>query len=162
MSKLKIAFDELETAMSGTAADEVDWYLDRNNGEVIPISTNLALDGEDEECPDWHKKDKLIAGKVETDPSAFLLIEPPTAEDDFGAMTEFVAGLKDGAAKEQLQHALQADRPFKQFRDRLANHAAVQAAWFTFKEKWLKEFMLDWLDSNEIDAELVVRHPSLG
>jgi hypothetical protein len=155
MAKIKIDMDDLEMAFDSTdPMGEAEWYLDVRNGDVVLV-THDWVDEDSDDIPDWQKPEIARFKDIEANPDAYLLIEPPDSAEDFQAMSDFVDGLKEGTAKQKLADALRNPKPFRQFRNTLAEHASVQAAWFTFKEKWLKQYLKEWLEDNEVDAELV-------
>jgi hypothetical protein len=161
MAKIQIDYDDLEMALDSTdRGGEAEWYLDLRSGEVILVTHDWIDDEEGDDFPEWQKPEIERSKDIEANPSAYLLIEPPSATEDFQAMVDFTKTVKEGPAKDKLTSALESTKAFRQFRNTLAEHASVQAAWFTFKEKWLKEYVQEWLENNKLDAVLVKKNTS--
>lgn len=149
MARIRIDIDELTTAMSGH--DSV-WVLDLQTGEVLMDEwlrdpelrgdLGLALDGEDDDGD----RDPL-------DSDRFLPVETIPSHQGFRWMERFARD-QDGRVRERLLDALDRPRPFRRFRDTLAELGGVRDAWHRYEEERLREEAEAWLRSAGIDAEL--------
>jgi hypothetical protein len=120
-------------------------FLDKKTGEIVFVSEYDVLD-EDEETK------KLI----EDEPDRFLWIDTVSSNKGFRIMEEFVESLPDGEAKMILCKALAWKKPFSNFKDALHDYPDIREQWFEFHDKALGELATEWLEVNEIDAEVII------
>ncbi|HEX6748101.1 MAG TPA: UPF0158 family protein [Longimicrobium sp.] len=156
----KIQIDEGELLMAMDSGDGTDlWYLDRRTGAVILTDEDYLLDDEsdeDEEEDELLDEDAAVRKMIDEDKEdRYLPIPSLSSDEGFRIMERFAGTVDDRRIREELFDALDRRRPFRSFKDALLAHPEVREQWFTYHENQLREAALDWLRSEEIDAELV-------
>ena len=73
-------------------------------------------------------------------------------------MERFAAAQPDERVCDHLLRALDRRRPFRSFKDALADFLEVREAWFTYENDHLLPAARSWLEMEDIDAELVNKH----
>jgi uncharacterized protein UPF0158 len=142
----KIRIDEGWLLMAFDSGDGMEsWYLDRQTGEVIRLGEYGDLDEDDE----------LRERIDEDEEDRFLSIPSLSSHEGFRIMEDFAASQSDGRVREALFDALDRRRPFRSFKDALNGLGEVRDQWFRYQENRLREHARAWLESEEIDAELV-------
>ncbi len=135
---LKIDIDDLIFAMQNHDT-WFDQYLDLKTGKII------ADDEESYEDPE-EEFDK-------NDPDRYLSIEPYPSNEGFRMMEEFIEGVENLKARENLFKAISGARPFRNFRDALLEYPEIRDAWYKFEEERMKQYALEWLRDNDIEPE---------
>jgi hypothetical protein len=143
---LRIDLEDILMAL-GDRDPETTYYLDRETGQVIPLFSGMF----DPEDPEFIDEDELIAS------SRYVAIEPVSSHEAFRWMEDFAAGVAEPGVGRRLRSALEMRRPFREFKDVLAEHPTERAAWFGYQADRLVEAARDWLLSEEIEAELTRR-----
>jgi hypothetical protein len=144
MGKIKIDAGMLAEAMEDNSGTH-DWYLDKQTGEIVMCADEFSRD-------EWSKDD---AERIEGEPERFLCIEPLEPHESFGVMEDFLAELDDGGPKETLFNSLRMRHPFRAFKDALCGYPDLREQWFEFHNLWMLEKAKEWLEEEQVDAELV-------
>jgi len=176
----KIRIDEGELLMALDSGDgTMQWYLDRQTGEVIGLDDAFDSWFDDEELDDddedededgdkdadkveageeagWEDQERALRRKIHADVNDERYLQIPSlgSSDGFRIMERFAA-LQDGRVREALFDALDRRRPFRSFKDALTRFPEVRERWFAYHEERLREEALAWLRVEGIDAELV-------
>ncbi|MGH7321086.1 MAG: UPF0158 family protein [Candidatus Rokuibacteriota bacterium] len=66
-------------------------------------------------------------------------------------MVEFADALSDPRLRSSLQAALGRSRPFRRFKDALADDPRERERWFTFQAERLRDAMREWLADNDVE-----------
>ncbi|HST58944.1 MAG TPA: UPF0158 family protein [Longimicrobium sp.] len=159
MAAIRIDIDQLTTALSD---HDSEWVLDLQTGEVLMKEwvrdpklrgdMGLVLDEPgDEEEDDDGDFDPLESER-------FVAVYPIPSNEGFRWMERFAASQENDRVRERLLDALDRPRPFRRFRDTLAELGPVRDAWHRYEEERLREEAEAWLDAADIDAELVDTH----
>jgi hypothetical protein len=143
MGKIKIDADMLANALEDNS-ETYNWFLDKQTGEIIMCADELAPD----------QRSKQDAEKIESQPERFLCIEPLESHVSFGAMQDFVAELEDNETKKALINSMNFRNPFQAFKDALRGYPDMRQQWFEFHNQWMLEKAKEWLQEEQIDAEL--------
>ena len=176
MRKVKVDMSELALAFE-TDFPEASSLLNVETGEVLMVTDEVreAIDeffeetdikeGEDPKakfeewlkeyhCPEWQRDSIREAYLVETD-SGERFIQMPTQEsrDGYRDMAEFAEAVGDRHLQELLSVALNGKGAFRRFKDVLADYPDTRKQWFEFSEQKVKERILEWLESEEIEVE---------
>jgi hypothetical protein len=120
---------------------EMEWYLDRVTGEVLPTSVDFG--GAPEE----------IMMEIETDPDRFLLIDPMDSRDGHRIMQAFINGMVEGEASRRLARAISGRKPFASFKQALFDYPRERDAWFEFHNEHMLEEAREFLRLNEIEFD---------
>lgn len=123
---------------------------DHNNEHFLNLKT-----GEIEMVTDYIPEGmEDIVQEIENCPENYARIEPIYSSRSFQVLEDFVESLPRSKVKQRLSAALDRRRPFRNFADALKYFPEVREAWFRFHAERYKEFALEWLRSEGIDAEL--------
>jgi GNAT superfamily N-acetyltransferase len=103
------------------------FYLDSREGTVIP-EAGEEFDG------DWNAEDGRLVSLPGWDSS-----------EGFRLMERFAAGFKNAVIRDKLTAALDRGRGvFRAFKDVLAGYPEAEQLWFAFKEREMRQVILDW------------------
>ena len=142
MDTTQIDLDELVFALEWHS-DDMSSYLDVETGQIVQVSE--SFDDEDER----------LREQIEEDPKRYRYIEPVDPNESFRLMARFVDSLPDGEAQRLLAKSLQRRSPFRNFKDDLYDFPDVQNQWYKFHNEQLVLMAKEWVETEEIDAELV-------
>ncbi len=142
MDKTQIDLDEFIFAIE-RQSEETASYLDLETGQIIQVSD--LFDDEDER----------LREEVEENGVRYHYIEPIDSNEGFRIMARFVDSLPEGEAQRVLAKSLQRRSPFRNFKDDLYEFPDVQKQWYKFHSEQFAQMAREWLEAEEIDAELV-------
>jgi len=125
--------------------------LDLQTGEVVLVPGVSSMFDEEEFAE--------LEEQIEIEPERFRQIEPLPSRVGFDIMAEFAEDLPDSALKDHLFRALNSRHPFRYFKDVLCEDERVRQAYFDFKDEQMLIHAREWLDDEDIDAELVPYQP---
>jgi len=146
---LKIDLDELIDAMTWSN-EETRAYLDLRTGAIgiVGYETMSAIeDGDEEDLPEWQKPELELAREVAADDENFVALPRIEPGEQYEIMTDFVRQLGDERARERLADALDRPKPFRRFKDALAELGSVRERWFSFERERHQELASRWLES---------------
>ncbi len=142
MATIKIDKDFLAMVMedhNGLAS----YFLDRETGEIERLADGYLHDNESFE------------EMLDENPDRFLAVETMPSSEAFGIMEDFVDSLPDGKEKRVLEKALSWKKPFRNFKDALAEMGSLRDEWFAFHDKRMSEQIQKWLELHGVDAEFM-------
>ncbi len=139
---MKIDMAELGMALT-VHHPEVDFYLDKETGEIILETQDVDLDEE------------LDKEELSQHPDRYLHIEPIDSRTGYRIMEDFVFNLPDGPAKELLERALSWKKPFSNFKSALHEFPELRKDWDEHYEKRVQKNAREWLIFHEIEVENV-------
>ena len=143
MPKIKIAADELLDRLEDRSGFQTG-YLDKQTGQILIWS---------EDPDDTYEHE--TRERIEADADRYIEIEPVEPSEGFQIMERFVADLPDGEDRRLLEKALSWKKPFSNFKRALDDMGDVRLKWFDFHEKELRQMAIEWLEAEELDAELI-------
>lgn len=123
-------------------------YLDRQTGKILMTFDDSFCESEQQEVYD----------QLESDPDRYITIEPIDSRQGFRIMENFVAGLPDGENRKLLQKVLSWKNPFSNFRNALSDMGDIRDQWHDFHNTEILRIAKEWLELEEINAELVGYH----
>jgi hypothetical protein len=144
LRRVPVDWDDLELAFT-MRSDEHASYLDLRTGE-IRIAQIHPFGGELEDGV--LSEDEVEAGLAD---GSLLAVEPLESSVEYGWMAEFADTLPDARLRQFLQQALGGSRPFRRFKDALADHPRERERWFAFHAARLRDYMREWLADNGIE-----------
>lgn len=124
------------------SSHDIDHFLDVRTGDVIPLH---------EDMPEFAN----FGDDIGADPDRYRKIEPVPSPLGFRWMEEFARRQVERQIQAALLSALERRRPFRSFKDALAEYPAVLQSWYGFEEERQLEYAHQWLMEEGIDAELV-------
>ncbi len=142
MDKTQIDLAEFVCALEWNSGETAS-YLDVESGEIVVISDLFEDEGEQSQ------------DKIEENPKRYRYIEPIDSNESFRIMARFVDSLPEGEAQRVLAKSLQRRSPFRNFKDDLYEFGDVRNQWYKFHNEQLIQMAREWLEAEEIDAELV-------
>ena len=138
--QVALDWDGLEQALMWPAAG-TETYLDTQTGEVIDL-----IDGwsDDHAFSEQELADGLVSGRL-------VSIEPLPRETVQGWMSEFVARLGDGWARDALQQALADGAPMRSFEETLGRFPRERLAWLACRGARVAAVLRAWLEAKDIE-----------
>jgi hypothetical protein len=143
MGKIRILESDLLDLLEDHSGSR-SGYIDKQTGEIFEIFEDY----------DGSEQQETI-DKVEEDPGRYLPIDPIESREGFRIMEDFVDGLPEGKDRDLLTKVLSWRKPFSNFRNALADMGDLRDQWFDFHNKELRRLAVEWLDVEEVDADLV-------
>ena len=137
MATVRIDVDQVCVALDDHGP--TTWFVDRSNGDVFPVSDGFGDDPE------------FSYDKVEEDPERYCEIIPIESRDGFALMEEFTLNLNEGEARRSLERALRMRKPFRCFKDTLADFGDVRDAWFEFHNTRIERLAHEFLKGEGLD-----------
>jgi hypothetical protein len=172
MPKLKIDLSELEAAFDDHSG-LISYYLDKDSGEIIPISDDTSRELEEiyesysddqtgkvdwetafqeEQVRDWHQEELREADKVEQNfGDRFVKIPALPSHEGFDDMEEFIETVHDLRLQQRLTRAIRERHPFRNFKMALEYYPDERQRWFQFKSDRMETRLVEWLESEGIE-----------
>jgi Uncharacterised protein family (UPF0158) len=119
-------------------------WLNLESGELLFLVGPDAL-GEDDEDP---REDER-----------WLRVEAIDSSDAFQIMADFVDQCENPRLSRALSQALQQRKPFRRFKDTLADHPAQREAWFAFERQAMETVARRWCTDHGITPTWAARRP---
>jgi len=137
---LKIDFGQLCEAFELCSLTN-HYFIDLEKNELISI--NEEIDDEPEKKLEEINEEK------------FLIIPERTSDEDYLIMESFIYKIaeKDFRLSDKFYNAIHKNKPFRRFKEMLDEYPEFKDRWFKFKEKQIKNEVIDWLFENEIILE---------
>jgi len=161
MKKLKVDLEMIANAMEDGARVDMDYYLDKETGEVIITSEETfgyaeeAEEDEDnigEDIPDWQKEDiKLAQDILFNNPDRYICIPERPSYEGYDLMVEFAEKVEDELLREKLYIALDGKGAFRRFKNVIADYSDYREKWFKFRDERLNKKVTEWLNSIGIE-----------
>jgi len=121
-------------------------FLDLQTGEIIFMpDASMYSDGDLDE----------LREQMDEDPDRFCRIQPIHSSEGFQLMEDFIDTLKDDKIQNDLARAINRSKPFRNFKDTLADYPDVRQQWFTYHHSRMEQFAREWLEDEKIEVELV-------
>jgi len=171
--KLKVDIDELISAMDD-ASYEHSYYLDLETGRILLVTDETrsqlkeiyeaAPDEESGEefdlessldrldLPDWQKDALREADEVEEGyGDRYISIPQVDSAEAYDDMEEFISTVTDERLQARLWQAIDGRRPFRRFKDVLADYPNEREQWFRFEDDRIRQRVLEWLEDEGIE-----------
>ncbi|MDQ0897759.1 MULTISPECIES: UPF0158 family protein [unclassified Paenibacillus] len=150
--KLDDLINEIDIQM-----DETFTYINTHTGEVITLTREEIRAAEDEEplekFPDWQRENIETAIKIiEDENDVYLDFTLRNEYHEYEIIEEFIGTLSEDEVREELFGAIQGRGAFRRFKDGIIEHG-VEKQWYEFKEKKLKELVIDWCEAKDLVIE---------
>ena len=140
-----ILIDEQVTDAMNSIIDELDSALDVGAGwtdDAIRATETFRQLAEAE------KKSVLAAIEIDYgDSSHFERIPRFDSRDCFGFIEEFIATVNDDDKSRRLREAVSQRKPFRRFRDVLADDQRLERQWLEFENVRQRKSIVEWLHS---------------
>ena len=173
MRKLTINLSDLIDAFDNDSW-EATYYLDLDSGEVILVTDETRgelnaiykqIDQAGDELaqfdeglrrrglPDWMQAAVREADQVEQG-FGTRYVEVPRSDSNEGYrdMEAFIDTVHDRRLQYWLWDAINGRGAFRRFKDVLAGHPGERERWFAFKDDRMRQRILEWLESEEVEA----------
>jgi len=140
---LAIDLEELIWALnSRDPFGESSHWLHLESGELLFLA---GPDAADEVAEDPRDSDR------------WLCVEPIESSQAFEIMEDFAESCGDALLARALRQALQQRKPFRRFKDTLAEHPAQREAWFAFERHAMEVIARQWCEDHGISARWIPR-----
>lgn len=123
-----VDLDMLTTAMEDHSYD-FRWWLDPQTGQL-----DMAGDDVDH-----------ALSEDELEERGAIFVEPVESHEGYRDMEDFIDGLEDQHAREALLAAINRNRPFRHFKDKLYDFPMLQGQWYAFHEARMRRRAIEWL-----------------
>ena len=159
MKKLKVDLEMIANAMEDVARMDMDYYLDKETGEVIITSEETFGYAEEEDedkiredLPDWQKEDiKLAKDILFKKPDRYICIPERPSYEGYNLMVEFAEKVDGELLREKLNIALDGKGAFRRFKNVIADYPDYRGKWFKFRNEKLNKEVIEWLNSIGIE-----------
>ena len=159
MIKLKVDLEMVVNAMEDVVRVDMEYYLDKETGEVIflPVEVSRYVEGEDEnlrgELLDWQKKDIKVAQDILfINPDRYINIPEGAPCNGYDLMVEFAETIEDELLREKLSIALDGRGAFRRFKNVIADYPDYREKWFIFRDERINKKVIEWLNSMGIES----------
>ena len=156
--KLKADLEMIANAMEDTDRMDMDYYLDKETGEVIVLLEEMFRYAEEdqdkvrEDLPDWQKEQvKLAQDILFKNPDRYICIPERPSYEGYNLMVEFAEKVEDELLREKLSIALDGKGAFRRFKNVIADYPDYGEKWFKFRDERLNKEVIEWLNSIEIE-----------
>ena len=158
MKKLKVDLEMVANAMEDVARVDMEYYLDKETGEVIflPVEISRYVEEEDENLRgkllDWQKKDIKVAQDILfINPDRYINIPEGAPCNGYDLMVEFAETIEDELLREKLSIALDERGAFRRFKNVIADYPDYREKWFKFRDERINKKVTGWLKSIGIE-----------
>jgi len=171
--KLKIDIEELISAMDD-ASYEHSYYLDLETGRILLVTDetrsqleeiyeaapneesgeefDLESSLERLDLPDWQKDALREADEVEEGfGDRYISIPQVDSNEAYSDMEEFIVTVTNERLQARLWQAIDGRRPFRRFKDVLADYPNEREQWFRFEDDRIRQRVLEWLEDEGIE-----------
>jgi len=159
MIKLKVDLEMVVNAMEDVVRVDMEYYLDKETGEVIflPVEVSRYVEGEDEnlrgELLDWQKKDIKVAQDILfINPDRYINIPEGAPCNGYDLMVKFAETIDDELLREKLSIALDGRGAFRRFKNVIADYPDYREKWFMFRDERTNKKVIEWLNSMGIES----------
>lgn len=139
---IQIIYDDLFNAMFSVGGHDVKSFLNLKTGEVKMIHEDV-------------EDAKETKANVKAHPKRYLEIPELGSTESFEFMEEFIQKIESPEVAEILRKALNQRKPFRRFKDALSDFPKECDAWYGFEEECQLKWAKQWIETEEIEAELV-------
>ena len=139
-TEVTVDLTELEEALEGM--DFLQYYFLPGTGRTVSIPKDADLNAFDDD------EEPVIPEDAET-----LPIDPIDSRTKFEWMEEFTESVQSVTAKFQLTEALRRQKPFRHFKEVLAQLPKLQDLWFAFEAQKTKAAAIELIE--ELDWEIL-------
>lgn len=129
---------DLATALEDHDRESTTYYFDSHSGEIV----FLTEDGRGSD-----KRWDIVSNSV----GRFIEIEPMDSRNGHRIMQNFVSTLPPTGLQEKLKWSLEGAKPFRRFRETLAEDQALRKRWFEFHHEAMQKIALEWLADHDIE-----------
>lgn len=138
MKTLPVRLLDLATALEDHGRESTTYYFDSHSGEIV----FLTEDGRGSD-----KRWDIVSNSV----GRFIEIEPMDSRNGHRIMQNFVSTLPPTGLQEKLKWSLEGAKPFRRFRETLAEDQALRKRWFEFHHEAMQKIALEWLADHDIE-----------
>ncbi len=156
--KLKADLETIANAMEDTDRMDMDYYLDKETGEVIVLLEEIFRYAEEdqdqvrEDLPDWQKEQvKLAQDILFKNPDRYICIPERPSYEGYNLMVEFAEKVEDELLREKLSIALDGKGAFRRFKNVIADYPDYREKWFKFRDERINKKVVEWLNSIGIE-----------
>jgi predicted nucleotidyltransferase len=106
----------------------------------------------DSPLPEWQQEAVKRAEEIWLDGGErYLRVPDADSRESYSDMEDFIATVEDEHLRELLWVAISGPGAFRRFKDVLYDHPRERKRWFNFGDTQVRERVLDWLESEEIE-----------
>ena len=128
MKKIKLFLDPILYYMEDSSGFASSHYIDLFKGKVVSPDVDDDISYEDVENED-----------------RYFSIEPITSHEGYEIMQDFAASVESDEIRGHLFDVLERKKPFRNFKDTLADYPDIEKDFYEYKDNRLKEILRDQL-----------------
>jgi hypothetical protein len=150
MKKLKVDINEIAFTMETSDEFESITLFDTETGEIVSIPNEEEM----QDLPDWEKDLIEIAENICNDEGGrYVDIPRKPSYEAYNLMVEFASSVTNKNLKEKLDIALDGKGAFRRFKNVISDYPDEEKKWFAFKDKKMREDVIEWLHDLGIEPE---------
>ncbi len=135
-----IDWDELHSVFT-LSSDMMTNYLDLETGKVLMVSEM------DPDCSEVSEEE------LDEHPERYLDVETQHSGEAYEWMAEFAESVDDRELFNRLDRALNRSKPFRRFKDVLADYPKQLEEWFAFEDQMIKRTIEEWVSDAGLKPE---------
>ena len=143
-----VDIDEVCAAMEENSYEEYN-YIDLETGEVVTVF----------EYNDFPENEELREA-IEKEPERYIGIPSIPSHEFYRYMEEFIGTVSNETMRRKLGIAIQQRRPFRRFKDTVAQDPEEEIRWYEFRNNEIKREAIEWLEAEGIEWEEVYKMPT--
>jgi hypothetical protein len=128
MKKIKLFLDPILYYMEDSSGFASSHYVDLFKGEIVSPDVDDDISYEDVENEE-----------------RYLYIEPITSHEGYEIMQDFAASEESDEIRGHIFDALERRKPFRNFKNALADYPDIEKKFYEYKDSRLKEILRDRL-----------------
>ena len=141
MEKICVELPDLIEALENEY-EGIYYYLNLLSGEIVKVSEDYCADE--------------TAAQIDySDSEKFLKILPLPSEERIKIREKFLKMIDDENIRDKLELALTHRGPLRKFAEIVRSYDEVQRKWKQFQEQNMKVHIQKWINSLEVDIELI-------
>lgn len=136
MKKIKLFLDPVLYYLEDSSGFASPHYIDLSNGDIV--------------APDFD--DDIGFGDVK-DEDRYFHIEPIASQESYEIMQDFSAEEESDEVRGHLFDALERKKPFRNFKNVIADYPVIQKRFYEYKDSRLKEILRNRLKERGYELE---------
>ena len=161
MNKIPISYVELSMCLEDKSREELEYYLDRETGNIIKVDCFLMQKweaGEEtthEDFPDFQKEeyDAMISVLKDSEGKRYHGIPRIWPKNENRIIDDFINTIDNEQISEKLRKILKRPRAIMLIKDELFNQPGMLESYYRFEEKEYRKLLEDWVKSLLIEPE---------
>lgn len=134
--QIKVKWDDLEIAFERNSP-ELHSFIDADLGHILSYVDRQPVDEHTQK-------------QIQSNPERYIRIEPASSQEQYRWMERYVTTVQNPLLREQLLISIDGKGAFRRFKDVLLSFPAEREQWYSFRAKFLRRLILDWLTQKDL------------